>query len=67
MNEFNVEEINLISIYTGRSRTEVMQDIETAKKYVEDNELLELSERVVGKLNEMSDEEYAGLEFVAAE
>lgn len=67
MNGFNVEESNLISIFAGESRTEVIDDISRALKYLEDNVLLELSEKVLGQLKSMSDEEFAGLEFVAAE
>lgn len=64
---FTVEESNLISIFAGESRTEVIQDISRALKYLEDNVLLELSKRVLGRLKSMSDEEFAGIDFIAAE
>lgn len=67
MNGFSVEESNLISIFAGESRTEVIEDISRTLKYLEDNVLLELSEKVLRRLKSMSDEEFAGLEFVAAE
>ena len=67
MNRFSVEESNLISIFAGESRTEVIQDISRALKYLEDSVLLELSEKVLGQLKCMSDEEFAGLDFIAAE
>ena len=67
MNGFSVEESNLISIFAGESRTEVIQDISRALKYLEDSVLLELSEKVLGQLKCMSDEEFAGLDFIAAE
>ncbi len=67
MNGFSVEESNLISIFAGESRTEVIKDISRALKYLEDNVLLELSERVPGRLKRMSDEEFAGIDFIAAE
>ena len=66
MNGFSVEESNLISIFAGESRTEVIGDISRTLKYLEDNVLLELSEKVLIRLKSMSDEEFAGLEFVAA-
>lgn len=67
MNGFSVEESNLISIFAGESRTEVIDDIGRALKYLEDNVLMELSEKVIGRLKNMSDEEFAELEFFAAE
>lgn len=67
MNGFSVEESNLISIFAGESRTEVIEDISRTLKYLEDNVLLELSERVLGRLKGMSDEEFAGIDFIAAE
>lgn len=74
MNGFSVEESNLISIFATEggafsleSRRSVIEDIIGAMKYLEDGELLELSERVVGKLEAMTDEEFAGVEFVAEE
>lgn len=67
MNGFSVEESNLISIFAGESRTEIIEDISRALKYLEDDVLIELSERVLGRLKSMSDVEFASLEFVAAE
>ena len=64
---FTVEESNLISIFAGASRTEVIEDISRALKYLEDNVLLELSERVLGRLKDMSDEEFAGIDFIVTE
>lgn len=67
MNGFSVEENNLISIFAGESRTEVIEDISRALKHLEDDVLIELSGKVLEKLKGMSDEEYAGIDFVAAE
>ena len=72
MGRFNVKEINLICIYAAgsgalESRMEVIREIRTAMKYLKDGGLLEPSERVVGKLETMTNEEFAGLEIVAAE
>ena len=67
MNGFSVEESNLISIFAGESRTEVIEDISSSLKYLEDDVLLELSERVLERLKKMSDEEFAGIDFVAAQ
>ncbi len=52
---FTVEEVNLICIFAGESRSEVIED------------MLELSGRVVGKLRDMTDEEFEQLKLTEAE
>lgn len=64
---FAVEESNIISIFASKNRTKVMQDISNAIPYLDDEEMIELSLRVVDKLKAMSDEEFARLEIEAAE
>lgn len=64
---FTVEESNLISIFASKNRTKVMRDIGNAIPHLDDEEMIELSLRVVDKLKAMSDEEFAKLEIEAAE
>ena len=64
---FTVEESNLICIFAGESRSEVIEDIERALPYLEDTDMLELSGRVIGKLQNMTDEEFEHLELTEAE
>jgi len=64
---FTVEESNLICIFAGESRREVIKDIERAYPYLEDTDMLELSVRVVGKLRDMTDEEFEQLELTEVE
>ena len=71
---FTVEEINLICVFaseskafTLESRGEVIEDIERALPYLEDTDMLELSGRVIGKLRDMTDEEFEQLELTEAE
>lgn len=45
----------------------MIQDIKAAKKYLEDDELLKLSKKVVGKLEAMTDGKFAGMKFAAEE
>ena len=47
--------------------TKVIEDIHKAMKHIDDDELVELSVRVAGKLESISDEEYARLVSEAAE
>lgn len=64
---FTVEESNLISIFASKNRTRVMRDISNAIPHLDDEEMIDLSLRVVDKLKAMSDEEFAKLEIEAAE
>ena len=64
---FTVEESNLICVFAGESRNEVIGDIERALPYLEDTDMAELSGRVIGKLRDMTDEEFGQLELTEAE
>lgn len=73
-NKFTVEEINLISIFTEEdvaldleSRAKVIKGISDAMEHLEDDEMVELSLRVIVKLNDLTDQEFAEMEFVVAE
>lgn len=66
-NEFTVEESNLICIYAGVNRSKVIQDIERALPYLDDLDMVELSDRIIGKLRDMTDEEFEQFEFVVIE
>lgn len=66
-NKFTVEEINLICIFESRSRTKVIQDISEVMNYLVDDEMIELSSKVIMKLKNMSDEDFSELKFVAVE
>ena len=52
---FTVEEVNLICVFAGESRSEV---IERALPYLEDTDMLELTNRVIGRLRNMTDDEF---------
>ena len=60
---FIVEESNLISIFSSKNKTKVMQDISNAIPHLDDEEMIELSLQVVDKLKAMSDEKFAKLEI----
>ena len=64
---FTVEEVNLICIYAGESRNEVIEDIERALPYLDDTDMVELSNRIIEKLRNMKDEEFERLELIEAE
>ena len=60
---FTVEESKLICIFAGEDRNEVIEDMERALPYLEDTDMEELSNRVIGKLQNMTDEEFKQLEL----
>ena len=64
---FTVEEVNLICIFTGEGRSEVIEDIERALPYLDDADMAELSHRIIGKLRNMTDEEFEQLELAEAD
>lgn len=65
--QFTVEESNLICVFAGESRKEVIEDINGALHYLDDEDMKELSHRVLDKLQNITDEEFAGLSFEPAE
>ena len=66
-NPFTVEETNLICIFQSDSRTKAIEDIYTAMNHIDDDELIESSVRVAEKLENMSEEMFAGIDLEFAE
>ena len=66
-NPMTVEEPNLKCVLQSDSRTKAIEDIHKPMKHIDDDELVELSVRVAGKLESISDEEYDRLVLEAAE
>ena len=64
---FTVEEINLICVFAGESRSEVIEDIERALPYLDDSDMAELSNRIIEKLRNMTDDEFEQLELIEAD
>ncbi len=63
---FTVEEVNLICVFAGENRNEVIEDIERALPYLDDPDMEELSNRVIEKLRNMTDEEFEQIELIGA-
>jgi GTP-sensing pleiotropic transcriptional regulator CodY len=63
MSKFNVEETNLMCIYNTGTRTGLISELNEMQTHLEQNEkeLLELTRTVVGKLSNMSDEEFESI------
>ena len=67
MDKFTVEEINLMCVFEGQDRTGMIAEIKNVIPHIQDSDMVELSEQVTGKLEAMSDEEFAQVALDAAE
>ena len=64
MIKFTDDEINLICIYDVKSKAKLIGELQGALPYVTDNELKLIIEQVLSKLNSITDEEFAQIDFV---
>ena len=62
-NLFTIEETNLLCIFQSDSKEKVIEEIRKSMKHIDDDELVELSVRVIEKLSCMSDEEFNRVKF----
>ena len=60
---FTVEETVLIGSFDPSTRNAAMLKMAAHLKLIEDADLKELTRRTVHKLNRMTDEEFAGIDF----
>ena len=67
MNNFTVEETNLMCVFDAKGRTELIEDIGRVLPHLDDKDMEELANRVIGKLQNMTDEEFAEVVLEAAE
>ena len=67
MDKFTVEEINLMCVFEGQDRMGMVADIKNVIPHIQDNDMVELAGQVLGKLEDMSDEEFAQVALEAAE
>lgn len=67
MDKFTVEEINLMCVFDGQDRTGMIADIKNVIPHIQDSDMVELAKQVLGKLEAMSDEEFAEEALEAAE
>ena len=67
MSNFTVEEINLMCVFEAKGRTELIEDISRDLPHLDDKDMEELANRVIGKLQNMTDEEFAEVVLEAAE
>ena len=66
MNRFTVEETNLLSIYHEGGKREVMENINTALPFM-DEDMRELAKRTLSKVDALTEKEFAELAIYAAD
>ena len=67
MDKFTVEEINLMCVFEGQDRTGMIADIQNVIPHIQDSDMVELAGQVLGKLEAMSDAEFAEVALETAE
>ena len=67
MDKFTVEEINLMCVFEGQDRTGMIADIKNVLPHIQDSDMGELAGQVLGKLENMSDAEFAKVALEAEE
>ena len=60
---FTVEEINFICIALGKTRAETVSNIFDMLPDIHDSDMKIIAERVIGKLEKITDEEYVEFNF----
>ena len=68
MSKFTVEEINFMCVLETQDRTDMIGQIrQVMPPHIKDSDMEELGEQVLGKLQNMTDEEFAEISLEAAE
>ena len=67
MDKFTVEEINFMCVIEGQDKTGMIADIKNIIPHIQDSDMVELAEQVLGKLEAKSDAEFAEVVLEAAE
>ena len=67
MDKFTVEEINFMCVFEGQDKTGMIADVKNVIPHIPDSDMVELAEQVLGKLEAMSDAEFAEVALEAAE
>ena len=55
---FTVEELGFLSVVKGKDREDTLNNIFEIMPEIEDEDIKEIGERVIGKLDGMSEEEF---------
>lgn len=66
MMNLTVEETNLLSIYAGRTKRELIENVCAALPFM-DQDMRELAEKTLRKVDTLAEKEYAQLDFFPAD
>ena len=61
MSKFTVEEINFMCVFETQDRTDMIGQIRQIMPHIKDSDMEKLGEQVLGKLQNMTDEEEAAM------
>lgn len=66
MNQFTVDEMNLMCIYDTGTREGLIQELRTMRRYIESDQpdLLAMTDSVLEKLSKISDTAFAALDLI---
>ena len=67
MSKFTAEEINFMCVFETQDRTQMLGNIKQVMPHIKDSDMEELGEQVLGKLHNMTDEEFAEVSLEVAE
>lgn len=67
MSKFTVEEINFMCVFETQDKTQMLENIRQVMPHIKDSDMEELGEQVLGKLQSITDEEFAEISLEAAE
>ena len=67
MSKFTVEEINFMCVFETQDRMQMLENIRQVMLHIKDSDMEELAEQVLGKLQSITDEEFAEVSLEAAE
>ena len=63
MKDFNVEEMNLLCIIKGSDREDTINNLFEIIPYINDKDIKQIAERLIGILDTMTDTEYSEISF----
>ena len=67
MSKFAVEEINFMCVFETQDRADMIGQIRQVMPHIKDSDMEKLGEQVLGKLQSMTDEEFAEVDIEVVE
>lgn len=63
LTHFTVEEMQLMACISHNDREKAIQDLQTQIQFVEDKDLRDACKVLIGKVEKLTDEEFASIDF----